>query len=54
MELRELLMAGTTTFGVGVDPARITLAGRRLLSGASCDRDEQVTVPQPWKRNAPP
>ena len=53
MELRELLMAGTTAFGAGVDPARITLAGRRLLSGASCDRDEQVTVPQPWKRNAP-
>ena len=24
MELRELLMAGTTVFGVGVDPARIT------------------------------
>ena len=26
MELRELLMAETTAFGVGVDPARITLA----------------------------
>jgi hypothetical protein len=31
-------MAGTTAFGVGVDPARITLVGGRLLSGASCDR----------------
>ena len=54
MELRELLMAETTAFGVGVDPARITLAAGRLLSGASCDRDEQVTVPQPWKWNGPP
>jgi hypothetical protein len=44
MELRELHMAETTAFGVGVDPARITLAAGRLLSGASCDRDEQVTV----------
>jgi hypothetical protein len=54
MKLRELLMAETTAFGVGVDPARITLAAGRLLSGASCDRDEQVTVPQPWKWNRPP
>ena len=54
MELRELLMAETTAFGVGADPARITLAAGRLLSGASCDRDEQVTVPQPWKWNGSP
>jgi hypothetical protein len=47
MELRELLIAGTTALGVGVDPARITLAAGRLLPGASCDRDEQVTVPPP-------
>ena len=44
MELRELLMAETAAFGAGVDPARITLAAGRLLSGASYDRDEQVTV----------
>jgi hypothetical protein len=54
MELRELLMAETTAFGVGVDPARITLAAGRLLPGASCNRDEQVTVPQPWKWNGSP
>jgi len=54
MELRELLMAETTASGVSVDPARITLAAGRLLSGASCDRDEQVTVPQPWKWNGSP
>ncbi len=54
MELRELVMAETTAFGVGVDPARITLAAGRLLSGASCDRDEQVTVPQPWIWNGSP
>jgi hypothetical protein len=35
MELRELLMAGTTAFGAGVDPARITLASGRLLPSAS-------------------
>ena len=29
--------------------------GRRTATaGASCDRDEQVTVPQPWKRNGSP
>jgi len=54
MELRELLMAETTASGIGVDPARITLAARRLLPGASGDRDKQVTVPQPWKWNSPP
>ena len=38
MELRELLMAGTTAFGAGVDPARITLAAGRLTSAASSPR----------------
>jgi hypothetical protein len=54
MELRELLMAQTTASGAGVDPARITLAAGRPLPGASRDRDEQVTVPQPWKWNGSP
>jgi hypothetical protein len=27
-----------------VDPARITLAAGRLLSGASCDRDDHTKV----------
>jgi len=47
-------MAERTASGAGVDPARITLAAGRLLPGASCDRDEQVTVPQPWKWNGSP
>ncbi len=33
MELRELLMAETTAFGVGVDPARITLAAGTATVG---------------------
>jgi hypothetical protein len=31
-------------FGAGVDPARITRAARRLLPGASCDRDDHTKV----------
>src|ERR1035438_624565 len=54
MELRELLMAETKRSASAWDPARITLAAGRLLPGASCDRDEQVTVPQPWIWNESP
>jgi len=36
-------MAQTTAPGAGADPARITLAPDGYC-GASCDRDEQVTV----------
>ena len=40
----QVLMAETTAFGAGVDPARITLAAERLLSGANCDRDDHTKV----------
>ena len=41
MELRELLMAETTAFGVGVDPARITLEPALTPS-----RTKAATVPE--------
>ena len=37
-------MAETTAADAGVDPARITPAAGRLLSGASCDRDDHTKV----------
>ena len=40
----QVLMAETTAADAGVDPARITLAAGRLLSGANCDRDHDTKV----------
>jgi hypothetical protein len=40
----QVLMAETTAAGAGVDPARITRAAWRLLSGASCDHDDHTKV----------
>ena len=40
----QVLMAEGAAIDAGVDPARITLAAERLLSGANCDGDDHMKV----------
>ena len=50
----EPLMAETTAPGAGAGPGEDHPGRRTATAGASCDRDEQVTVPQPWIWNSSP